>query len=51
MCWYKERGRVEIMLRVDPRDGGTWDKAGMVLTADEAEAALVNLELAGVVAE
>lgn len=45
MSWYKSRGCTEIMIRVDPRDGGTYEKSGLPLTVDEAEAAIVNLEL------
>jgi hypothetical protein len=46
MTWYKDRGQTEIMIRVDPRDGGMPDEAGLPLTAHEAEAALENLQLA-----
>lgn len=34
------------MIRVDPRDGGMWNEAGLPLTMIEAEAALENLRIA-----
>lgn len=46
MSWYKHRGQTDMILRVDPRDGGTWDKCGMPLTLAEAEAAIKNIEAA-----
>lgn len=46
MSWYKSHGQVDAMIRVDPRDGGMWDRAGLPLTRREAEAALENLKLA-----
>ncbi len=46
MTWYKHRGQTEMILRVDPRDGGTVDKCGLPLTIAEAEAAIENIRLA-----
>ena len=46
MTWYKNRGRTDLIIRVDPRDGGLPDKAALPLTVREAEAAIENLTLA-----
>lgn len=38
--WYKHRGQTEMLIRVDPRDGGQENDAAKRLTLEEAEAAL-----------
>jgi hypothetical protein len=48
MSWYKGHGQTEVMIRVDPRDGGQLDEAGLPLTMREAEEAIENLRLAGI---
>lgn len=45
MSWEKDRGQCQAMIRLDPRDGGTWDKAALPLTFGEAEAAIENVTL------
>ena len=45
MSWYKGHGQTEIIIRVDPRDGGALDEAGLPLTLREAEAAIENIRL------
>lgn len=40
--WYKGHGATDMLIRVDPRDGGR-DEIGKPLTLVEAEAALENL--------
>jgi hypothetical protein len=42
MSWYKNHGRTDIMIRVDPRNGGLIGEAGLPLILREAEAALEN---------
>lgn len=43
--WYKNRGQTEMLIRVDPRNGGMEEKAALRLTLVEAEAALENFKL------
>ena len=49
--WYKHRGCTEMLIRVDPRNGGQAADAGKRLTLAEAEAAIENLEIAKRAAE
>lgn len=44
--WYKHRGRTDMLIRVDHRDGGKEDAAAKRLTLQEAEAALECCRLA-----
>ena len=48
MTWYKHRGRTDVIVRIDPRDGGMPDEAGLPLTLAEADQAVENLTAAGV---
>jgi len=43
--WYKDRGQTEMLIRVDPRDGGNEKEAALRLTLAEAEAAIENWDL------
>lgn len=38
--WYKHRGQTEMLIRVDPRNGGMEQDAAKPLTLEEAEEAL-----------
>jgi len=44
--WYKHRGQTEMLIRVDPRNGGQEPDAAKPLTLEEAEAALECCRLA-----
>lgn len=40
--WYKHQGRTDMLIRVDPRNGGRTEESGQKLTLEEAEAVLEN---------
>jgi hypothetical protein len=46
--WYKHRSQTEMLIRVDPRNGGKEPEAAKRLTVQEAEAAIENCCLAGI---
>lgn len=51
MTWYKHRGRTDVIVRIDPRNGGMPKDAGLPLTLVEADQAIENLKLSGAIPE